>query len=130
MSMTETELDYDQAKAEVKERYRDETGEELPDHVVENLSLLSGASLSDVAEIQQRHKVAREHLETEDEAREMTTASAIVTMVWIAASGLVGVYAARFFAGWGAQVAGGAFVALLAAAALLAVLYGVDYVTG
>lgn len=129
MTMTETELDIEQAKAEVKERYRDETGEELPDHVVENLEFLSGPSLADTSEFQQRQKLATQTPEP-DSDREVTAASAITTVVYVGLSGLAGVYAARFFSGWGAQVAGGFFVALLAAGLLSAILYGVDHVTG
>lgn len=38
-----TEIDMDEVKRQMKEEYRAETGEDLPDHVVENYSVLNAA---------------------------------------------------------------------------------------
>lgn len=123
MSNEQGHIDIEQAKREAKEKYRAKTGEELPDHVLKNLELLSGPSLVDHAEIDYKQALAREPYEEQDD-----TLATVVILVWIATSGLVGVYASRFFVGWPAQIVGGAFVAALAAGVLLGGLEVIDRV--
>lgn len=50
--MADVEYDFERAKREVQENYKAETGEELPDHVVDNIDLLqqSGASIDGMAD--------------------------------------------------------------------------------
>jgi hypothetical protein len=118
------EIDIEQARDELKENYRQKTGEELPDHVVDNLDLLTGTSAFDHVDIQRQVEAGLK--ERDDDS--VTNVELAAALSYIGISGLAGVYAARYFVGWPAQVAGGLFVALLAAAAIAAVLGGIGHV--
>jgi len=43
-------------KQKLKERYWEKTGEELPNHVIENINLLSGADVLDLVEYRENEK--------------------------------------------------------------------------
>lgn len=117
-------IDMEEAKREVKENYQQKTGEELPDHVVENLELLRpGPSLYDFDEMRKGRMYEGTEYEEPDPIPGLFT-----VLLWAGASGLLGVYASRFFGGWPAQMAAGVFVTLAAAGVLMAVLWGVDRV--
>jgi hypothetical protein len=105
-----TDEQMQQAKEDLRERYRDETGHELPEHVVENLELLSSMTLHDIAEMQERQRRASKEIDDDG----LTTAQVYLFMGEVAISGLVGVLASNFFDGLGSQLAGGFFTALLA----------------
>lgn len=51
--MTEIEKE---TRETIKERYWEETGEELPNHVVENINLLSGVDVLDLVEYRENEK--------------------------------------------------------------------------
>jgi len=42
----------------IKERYEERTGEELPDHVIDNLHMLTGISVYDLVEYRANEKLA------------------------------------------------------------------------
>jgi hypothetical protein len=98
----------------VKQRYREETGRELPDHVVENLSVLTRAGTVDRREMMERVK---EPSAAADENSSLIEGT-IILLGWMGVSGIVGVYASRFFGGWPAPPPAGGFVAMFAAAVL------------
>ncbi len=46
----------EEAKRKIKERYWEQTGEELPEHVIENINLLSGVDVLDLVEYRENEK--------------------------------------------------------------------------
>lgn len=109
-----TEEDVREAEQEMKEHYREQTGHELPDHVVENLEHVSGTTLAGLAAMKNRSELAEERYK----GGVATALDVLLLMELLAASGFVGLYVSRFFSGWPAQVAGGTLTALLAFASM------------
>ena len=48
----------EETRNKLKQRYKRETGEELPDHVIDNLDLLTGVDIFDLVEYRASEKLA------------------------------------------------------------------------
>lgn len=82
--MSETEIDTDEMKQRMKDRYRENTGKELPDHVVENYDEFFnlGPSMADIESIQRHEQERREELYNKwDVARALGTSICIVGVI-------------------------------------------------
>lgn len=111
-------------REQAKKRYQDETGEELPDHAIENLDVLIEAPRARSREPWQDHRTTRLEERLENDRNPVVATAIVVSLA--AVCGLIGVYASRWFSGWPAQVAGGAFVSVLFFAAAVAFLGYID----
>lgn len=95
-----TEDDIKQARSELKQEYRERTGHELPEHVIDNLEYLGGAGIPDRAEIQKLMDEARE-------AEEPEPKEILAFLGWSGVTLLGAVLLTGYLSGVGAQVVGG-----------------------
>lgn len=114
------EWDKAEAKDKLKSRYRVKTGEELPDHVLENLDLLQYRT-GDIEQALEYQAQAEQRQNQADAKWKL-----YLILIELGISGLVGLYASRWFSGTLAQIAGGVNVALIT----VGVLFGITWLLG
>lgn len=98
----------DEYREQVKADYCEETGEELPDHVVNNLHLFVQKHPSELSRIDERLRQESKPYGAVEEDDDTSAAELCFTLAWTAGTGLAALYATKFIAGSpGAQIAGG-----------------------
>lgn len=116
--MTDPDPDTTAIKDQLQAHYREETGHELPDHVVDNLDVLRPPNTIDTAELEQQRRVEV----TPVEDGKPTPQQYLLFIADVALSGFIGLQVSRFFTGTLAQVAGGVLVGAFVFAVITFVL--------